>query len=288
MTSQWTAYPTAPVAGISPYSQLDLFRMMYQPVSAGLLAGGWQRAAGIPGQLDWSTVTVPAGGANTHFEIFRPGDDLFAAFPFTVKLTYRISATYGMQLAIQLARSFDAAANPVGAFLGSATNTGSVTGTAPYVSCLFADSGGFALSLLEGSSVGLFICLDRSRGNTGDPTDEYVTLVVCSSVNNGMTGQSTMTKDGTLSPPVGAFVSAAPPYNISGGMGGSVPVSPVFPWVGKLGNPMLNACVGQTADFTGGTPVTVSAYGKPAAYRAVGNTFPTGSVSSVRLLMRWE
>jgi hypothetical protein len=137
------------------------------------------------------------------------------------------------------------------------------------------------------------LVIGRSVDNSGVQTGDYVAVwaahyggpILHQVVFNPTTGGQTYAE-------TSSFMGALPYHsNGSGSYGSSVAVSPVFPFVGALGNPR-DILVGNSTDFDGsndGATVSVNIYGAAHTYMIISRPTTTYIGQGYQaLFMRYE
>jgi hypothetical protein len=175
-------------------------------------------------------------------------------------------------------------------------NTGT-TDTAPWESDFSGAPGRFACIPWRGYTQGtsgpqFLLNIERSHDNSGNDTDAYWTVLFIGQPNNGVnstTGNWFAMTQSIFKPGTGG---AGPMYAINNGQANtlngtvalsplptinipnatslsfnnSIPVLPVFPLVGYVGNPMIGTIIMKAGDTSDGALVTASFYGTSHPY----------------------
>jgi hypothetical protein len=175
-------------------------------------------------------------------------------------------------------------------------NTGT-TDTAPWESDFSGAPGRFACIPWRGYTQGIsgpqfLLNIERSHDNSGNDTDAYWTVLFIGQPDNGVnsvTGNWFAMTQSIFKPGTGG---AGPQYAIPNGQGNtlnntialsplptinipnatslsfnnSIPVLPVFPLVGYVGNPMIGTIIMKAGDTSDGALVTASFYGTSHPY----------------------
>jgi hypothetical protein len=219
--------------------------------------------------------TVPASGASV-YEIWQPGDGLTAYF---VRFDYTNASGTQPQIQFKIGTSTNGSGTLTGftstqmAFIRT-SNSG-----ASLFNCLYSgDSGNFRCMMWRDANAGFngTLCIERSRDSSGNFTSSYVTIVSTRQDGGGING-SAMQQSVVFG--VGAAVNTG--FNntqnwsnncvgYSGGaslFNGNVPLSPIYPIVGFLDNPLLGMAVGGQSDFSEAASLTTnSVYGSSHTY----------------------
>jgi hypothetical protein len=183
--------------------------------------------------------------------------------------------------------------------------TVTASGTAVWESDFAGTSGRFHALVWRGYSAAsptatLVIDIERSHDNNGNDTDAYWTIILC-----GASGSSGAQISQSIFKP-GAGGAGIIDITTGGSGGGihtivtqvkqsynnSVPVLPVFPLVGYVGNPLLGVISMKAGDTGEGALVATTFYGTSHTYlmsvgggaAAFGGTTTTGNAAGIR----WE
>jgi len=276
------------------------FKNWGQAISSALSSSGWTQTTDT-GQVNWSTVSVPASGVFV-YEIWQPGDALqTGATAYYVKINYGTSSgsPAGPRLQIQIGTGTDGSGNLTGItstnFESSATNNPGKGSILTYPSYFSGDTTRFHMILwmwvgaVPGPSM---YSIERTYNTDGTQSSDGVSIVMAG--NNG-----TVTNRGQQTVAFGlgaAQQSAASSYiqlsdfnNASGSFNGTIPVSPCFPQYGKYGSPMTGVAFVHTQDVAEQCLFTATLYGATRTYMATGNAVvaqPSNALT--KLCMRFD
>jgi hypothetical protein len=286
---------------VSDNSTLANFKSWAQSISTAFSTFGWTQTTDT-GQVNWSTIgAVPSSPV---YEIWKSADALSSTMPIFVKIQYGTSTQ--PTIIVQLGTG----SNGSGTLTGPLTTAHPVTGlpgsggAATTFPCYFSGSnceirvGMWANPAV--SSIPAMFCIERSKDTSGNNTADYVTYVACATYTTGggqgAGFQQTMTSSAVSNVHAGPF-TALPQFS-SGSDFGTVAAYPLFPSVGKVGNPMLGLMAAPIADAAINSIVTVSSmYGSTHTYVAFGSGSTTwGSnmgcgpqgLSNAAMLLRYE
>ena len=184
------------------------------------------------------------------------------------------------------------------------------TGTAQWESNFSGTSGRLSFILWRGFTGGTsfqaapttILIIDRSKDNSGNDTDAYWTFLSSGRSNSSTGGdfQQSILKPGTGGAGIIEFIdnsavtlSSIRTINIVGGQVGynnQLPVLPIFPVIGFVGNPILGGISMKNGDTSEGALVSATFYGSSHTYlmtiRGGAQTFtPNGSGAAG---IRWE
>ncbi|HEY8562786.1 MAG TPA: hypothetical protein VIL74_20580 [Pyrinomonadaceae bacterium] len=285
----------------APSNSTDaLFRAWVKSVIDGLIAVGLVQTADT-GQINTTTVLAPtAGNQNRGYAIFQLNDTLQSTSPYFFKFEFG-SGTGGantLWMGVTVGHSTN----------GSGTlsiSTGSVTvhtpygtggmnapSTSPFDMNYSGSSGRFVMTLFRGSSGPLIIGFERSHDNSGADTDEYGTLFISSGSNGGSNAiQYTLLKSGSATP-VTPGIDTIISMNTS--LGSSVfnnkrGLSPLFPFVGKFGNPMIGMVGLKSGDWvTDAETFTATLYGSSRTFMVISLATALTSPRPTKFAMRWD
>ena len=280
-------------------STLANFKSWGQAMST-FIASQWTQTADT-GQINWSTVTLPAAGAIGGFEVYRPND---ALTPIYLRIDYgRATSSSAAWFEVTIGTGTNGAGTLTGnvssIHLGGQNNSNNASGgTSATWECDFSGSGsrlGLLLGRTAGSQVAQGFFVERSLDNTGAYTSTYMTLVTVGNFSGtNCTYQSTVLLSGTpvnanggalTNPVVIADISTSCSAN------GGISISPVFPSFGNFGNPMTCVASARGADIVDGTTFTSVLYGSTFTYMGTKGTNSTqffGPNSASALVMRYD
>lgn len=295
-----TSFDTAPAL-----TSAATFNAYYSALRSAILAMGWVQMPDT-GQVDLSTNAVlPPAQAFGLFQLFRMNDALQATSPVVLRIGMGQSG-YAMT-SLQIGRVTDG----VGEFVGDSTPILTVytnnAGSSSVVHTSYASGASNRLWVAMNASLKgtgtpnshiTFFSIERSKDVTGTDTGDFVTLVASGAADAAP-------RQTSLHSTYGATLAenrwVAPfPFNstsLSFGVGGGA--LPVFPFLGRLENPLMDVGLGKATDFTHAANVTVNSYGLNRPYKvlkaASGNTqfaaslIPQVSASAgPAVLARWE
>jgi hypothetical protein len=290
-TSTATLYPDS--------STLANFKAWAQFISNALTSFGWTLAADS-GQVNWSTIASVPSSSSWVYEVWTSADSL-SACPITIKIEYGKNSSQGPNVWFTIGTGgTDGAGN-----LQSPHSTRtalpmyeSVTDNATLLACYASgDAGSFRLAMFtnrDGYPDGYlqaYLMIMRSVDTAGVFNADYVTLLTWGQL--GYTQQSVMAAGvGGVTNQESQWAGTLPVTSSSGSFNGNVAVTPIFPFVGYLGNPSIDVYLGRPADFVDGNVVVISPYGTAHSYRVVYNSnMPTKQPipsTNCALLMRYE
>lgn len=223
--------------------------------------------------------TLPPTNTNSIYEIWGMGDTLQATNPVILKILYTTGSatTTAPGLNVVLATATDGAGNITGGTTGvvNVLGIGSATFSASVFNSYIAGStnritlGTWLNSGLSGARG--VLAVERSHDSTGADTASYVSLALYGQGNATPVTQysviaSTQTTKETKLAVIGVTSTG------TGSFGVSTLLSPVFPVVGAVGNPMINVLVGKSADWTDATQFSFTMYNTARNYLVVNNS----------------
>ncbi len=271
------------------------FRLWGSAISTAIAAVGWTQTADT-GQVNWTTVTVPATNAVTVYEIWKMADSLQATDPVFIRINYMVNASSGPRIQITAGTNSDGAGT-----ITSAANTGvSVTnafdvmngGTTPlpaatvHNSYVNGDTSSLVLLLhfnVAGSNLssGLYV-IERRRNSDGTPAAGGFQAFSFPPVGNVSVNCQTVYTNNVYAQPanstntgpcfIGRVINAGNPQGVRAG------ATPVFPcFTGsypELGCPSkwLLGCF--AADIPLGTTFTCTHYGSTQTFVSCGLLWP--------------
>jgi hypothetical protein len=258
------------------------FVAWYQALHDQILAMGWEQTEDT-GQLDFSTfATVPSHDMRGAFLLYRMTDALAEEFPVVLRIecsAYSFSGTMAPNLRMrvslggsngagELLEPSNLIVNPMWPGGASSSN---------HYSFISGDTDRLAMALTsatlaEAQTTGhMLFGVERSRDNQGNPTGEFVSVIMGSPGGNW---QFTIHRQ-MGQQPVDNHWSVAKPYaaGVTHAFGHGAGAAPVFPWLGGLQPPLTIFAAGQYSDFPHLQNILVNAYGEEIPYKAIrGNT----------------
>lgn len=282
-------------------SSLTNFKSWAQAISNALAAFGWVQTTDT-GQVNWSTIAaVPA--STYVYEIWKAGDALAATMPIFLKIEYGFSTTIP-RIRITVGTGSSGAGVINGVVQSSTpqqiTNDIANSGSTTYPCYFSGNSAEFRMSMWSNPSgapqTGVVFGIERSKDGTGANTNEYITVLGVNQSSAGQCYQQTIKATGSGNRENGVIAPALSNGSGTGSAFGTVAALPVFPILGKVGNPMLGFMTATLNDVGINSTVTVnSVYGSAHTYVVAGG----GNISSgigqktvnstnMALLMRYE
>jgi len=275
-----TGHAFLPIDGAG--NTLALFQAWSELISNTFAAAGWTRTADT-GQTTLTSLTqgtLPSSGQFA-FEIWQAGDSFASTFPMTVKIGYGSATNNAAEPSFSI--QVGSGSNGTGTLLNAApnailsTNTNlvgnnllfecNVSGTSSRMTCVMFRE-------WEGS---FFFNIERSHNSSGADTGEYFTAMYGGiNVQYGQVSVLPAAQGGPL--PVETAVTTVNTTNTTGlipGANGALSAGPVFPIVGRIGNPLLGAVSVKGGDVASGTLLPISLYGTVRNYLVAKNLFGT-------------
>lgn len=266
-TASFTSAPYIP--------DLAAFKAWGQALSNALAAVGFVKTADT-GQVDWGTATLPSGGAQGKYEVWRFNDALQATAPIFFRIDYGFSNSGNYPPLVFLA--IGTGSNGSGT-ITNAFNTDSASprysGYTPTAYPSYVSSGDGSLLAVSmwptavSYTYALHFVIERSRTPSGAPTAEGL-LFACSASQNGYTHQGYKYSTRALSPAEPYKYSCAVPSSAGGALafGGKTPLFPMLEYNGAGVFWQPRSVMGYAnADIGIGTSVAVEGFGN---YLAVG------------------
>lgn len=254
------------------------FRAWGSNLAAQLLAAGLVKTSDT-GQIDWATVTTPAG-INTYqgYEIWRLNDTLQATAPVYIKIQYgEGSAVDGPGIRVQ----FGTGSNGSGTLTGNVSTARDAEGNAQAGACIVVGSGDssrfcFAGGWTAGSGLGLCFTFERTKDALGADT---ALGMMWSAHSTGNASNTAAVNESTLwNPSVGdyglvetnfmsLFPTGSTMKTVSLGM-----VAPVFHNIGVFINPQLGFVGVYTNDYAVSSTFVANMYGSSHTYYVLAST----------------
>jgi len=267
---------------------------------------GWVQTADS-GQAANPIASVPSSAYV--YWIFKANDAAAATLPIYVKVGLGFSATSPR---IQI--TVGTGSNGSGTITGATINGGSpwtITANnanqgATTFPCFFSGNAGeFRMMMWQSGGAtnstnpACLFGVERSKDSSGAVTTDYFTCIAMNKTANQTTiaggQQSVMTTSLSANQRICVLASSLVSPPGTGAFNGTVTAYPIFPDVGKVGNPMLGFMQVYSADISDGATVTVaSMYG--ATHNYIGYNNSTGTTTNwmgcpsagSALLMRYE
>jgi hypothetical protein len=253
-------------------STLANFQSWSSAIYNAFIAFGWLHTSDT-GQAANPVAAVPS--STYAYWIFKANDAAAATMPIYVKVEVGYSST-SPRIRMTVGTSSNGAGTITGQIISSApwqitqNNNLSVSileqnnGSTAY-SCFFSGSAGeFRMYMWQTTltTSGVLFVIERSKDSSGLDTNEYVTILGSGNVNNISYGffhaQQTITAAGLGNYDSGILCVALTSTSSTGAAFGTVAAFPVYPVLGKVGNPMLGLMAVCQADISDGAVVTVN------------------------------
>jgi hypothetical protein len=257
-------------------STLANFKSWAQSISNAISAFGWVQTTDT-GQVNWASIaSVPA--STYVYEVWKANDAVAGTMPIFVKIEYGFS-TSQINFRFTVGTSSSGAGVITGTTVTSGpwqvtnnlTNQGSTT-----FPCFFSGNAGEFRMWMWGvtsavPALGTFFAIERSKDTTGAITNEYVTIMSANQGTASFTFQQTIKAASAGLRDTGIISPALTSGSSTGSSFGTVAAFPVFPVLGKCGNPMLGVMTAVLADAAVNSTVTVaSMYGSTHTYVVFG------------------
>ena len=214
------------------------------------------------------TVTAQTTAAvSTLYDIWQTTDALTTYY---VKLTYNYTNTNATFAPIvQQGNGTNGSGTLLGANTATTINNGSTS--AGTVGSIFASgtTGNFRFAYAV-ANTGYF-AVERSCTNAGVYNSSYVTMLTGTNNTSVFTQQSNFLSPASATTQESSgWIAALPRAATTGNFNAGTMVSPVFPAVGIIGNPLQGTLVFRGTDFTGATQVSVTVYSSTNNYYVLG------------------
>jgi hypothetical protein len=237
-------------------------------ISSALETFGWTKTADT-GQVNWTSIASTPGANAVVYEIWKSADDKSATLPIYMKLEYGTgSSTAYQDMYITVGTGSTGAGALTGAtsrFRVGANSSGGASNM--YECCFSGTTSRFSFLMFRGVVYGSFFSVERNLDNSGNEQADYFTILVCAGVNNIPAWEQVIfptTGGGPLAVENG-FTSVQT-NQASGAFVNSIAVSPIWPIVGKVDNPLLGAVCIKGGDFADGIRFTMNMYGASHTY----------------------
>ncbi len=251
-----------------------------------------------------NTSNPPANAANTaYWEVWTPGDALAAIYPYYVKIWYGQYSVGSQEpeVWLQLGNGTDGAGNLMGNItLAYYSHTRSAAASSANAFPCYAsgDNSRFSFALFDNSSgdACFIFSVERSKNQSGADTATYAHVIQLGSDPSTWRQQA-------LFPPsspygsagiaeVSTLLCALPATASTFSFGATVGVSPVWPHLGCLGNPVLGVVAYLVSDFVDQMLFSASLYGNSHTYLPISlpaaTMSPTPATTNGKLAIRYE
>lgn len=243
---------------------------------------GWTRTADT-GQTTLSTVTQANLPAVALFEIWQSNDALSSSFPMTVKVGYGSSSNGQSEPAFQI--TVGSGSNGSGTLLSASptfivtTNINSPANGALFQCSLSGAINRMTCLMFREWPGSFFFNIERSHDATGADTGEYFTLIcggsviVYSQVSVFPAAQGVTFTETTV-----PTVNTTNTTGLILGDNTNLSAAPVWPVVGRFGNPLVGAVSVKGGDIASGALLPVSVYGTAMNYIVAKNLAGAGTI----------
>jgi hypothetical protein len=280
---------------VSDNSSLANFKSWAQFISNFFTTAGWTQTTDT-GQVNWGTIaSVPS--STYVYEIWKAADSQASTTPIYVKVEYGFSSTQ-VGIRITTGTGSNGSGTLTGATMGPyviANGTTANQGGTTYPCYASGDAGEIRFMMWQSNTTAEQIFgIERSKDSSGAKTTDYFSLLATGANSSGsFVQQTTLAALVTLREQNWVAVACSNASNTET-FNSTTAANPVFPLVGKLGNPMLGFCMTTANDVAEGASVTVNIYAANHTYIAtklgsISNMSKfTTSGSSTAALMRYE
>lgn len=251
-------------------------------VGAALLAYGWIKHTST-GQIDWTTVALPAAGAfAVGYEAWKPGDGLT---DFYLRLEYGRGGVNAPIIRFRLSSAMLADGTPTGNVTAAVQSVGATAVTASRTNWYSSgDSARYGfLTGIDNTSAAMFMGFERSRDDSGVYTNDGVCII-----NGPGVLSSQYFTIGATPPATHAPVIPLPVNFTSHAYGGEAPTAPCLHWRGRAVNPMTQFMYGLSGDWTNGSINPIEVYGVSRNYMFATTSTSHGLTSNARPALRWD
>lgn len=260
------------------------FRAWGKGISDALAAVGMVKTADT-GQIDWTTVTLPAAATDGGYEVWGFNDALQATYPLFIKLYYGTGNGGRQRLRLAMMKGTNGSGGAVGSFGSTQTSEASGSGSSTVRTWYMSSSGdGVVFQGVSRPDFAFGFAVERSRDAGGAATGAG--FLVLSRLNTA--GTAVFNYAAQAISPVNTPAGFSPTPIATGGIadGGSAPVFPslVSDGYGTLWQPR---CVmhAMAADVPTLSPITIPGYG---TYLPLGQGVWNISDSAFSALIRWS
>lgn len=267
-------------------SSLANFKLWAKAIDDFFGTAGWV-TNGDTGAVNWTTLATAPTAGNFVFAVWKMGDTLQATLPVFCKMEYGNQTGNIPQIAI----TFGTGSNGSGTLTNAGTryvHQNSVSTTTAFTSYLSGGTNRLSWLLWETSTDAnaLFaLTVERHKDNAGADVGTYFFTAML----DGVTIQQQSFSPLSPVPTENRLMAFIPVVNSTGVFDSTTWFCPVFPFVGKMDNPVFMGIVKQ-GDATEGATVTVSMYG--ASHSFISSTksqySTAGPAGACALCIRYE
>ncbi len=235
----------------------------YEPAAVGIVTCNYAVIAASAS----TTVTLPPAASNYVYEIWQMGDGNSPTV--FLRINYGASSTPAPAMQMAISATTDGAGNATGGSSGIITVFNSAGTTSAAASYMAGSINRLHLALTPVAGNGTSACflnIERSHDSSGNDTTQYATICAASDTTTIPHQISISSLNSTI---LEIHWAALVNHTINtGSFGLSTLLSPVFPLVGAVGNPMLGLLVGKNADWAKevGTQFAFTMYNSPRNY----------------------
>ena len=264
---------------LSDNSSLANFKNWAQAISTAFSTSGWTQTSDT-GQVNWGTiVSVPTSG-NFVYEIWQPADALqTGSTKYFVKIKYGTSS--GSPAAPRLQIQSGSATDGAGNLTGITTTNWEVTagnnagqGSILTFDCYFSgDTNRFHMMMWRSinSFVPMVVSIERTKNTDGtDSSDGWNLVVLAQNSGNAQRNETGVFGVGLATAVSNRQYPCIQGGQSSGVFNNNIPVSPLFPIYGKVGNPLTGIAFVCPSDVAEGCIFTTTLYGATRTYIATG------------------
>jgi hypothetical protein len=281
---------------VADNSSLANFKSWAQFISNFFATAGWTQTTDT-GQVNWGTIASVPSSAYV-YEIWKAADSQASTTPIYVMIQYGFSST---QIAIKVTTGTgsNGSGTLTGATMGPYVVSNSAVanqGATTYPCYASGDAGEIRFMMWQSNSaIEQIFGIERSKDSSGAKTTDYFSLLGTSAVTSVSFFQQT-TLGSLVTPRENNWVAICCSNGSSSEtFNGTTAANPVFPLIGKLGNPMLGFSMATAGDVSEGALVTVSIYGANHTYIATKlgslnqmSRYVSGTAPNTAALMRYE
>lgn len=274
-------------------SSLANFKSWAQFISNFFSSAGWTQTADT-GQVNWSTIASVPSSAYV-YEVWKAADTQASTTPIYTKVEYGFSAT-SPQIRVTVGTGSNGSGTITGATMGPYQVNGGLAnqGGTTYPCYASGDAGEIRFMMWQSNgSVESLFGIERSKDSSGNKTTDYFTLNICNAPSNSQHAQQTILGSLVTQKEIAWISLGSTNASSTENFNGTTAANPVFPLIGKLGNPMLGWLTATGADVSEGASVTVTIYAANHTYIAtkLGNIASLGQLArgnANAVLMRYE
>lgn len=220
-----------------------------------------------------SSLPPSVGGGNVVFETWTMADALNSTFPIIIRIGYMTNNAAAANPALQVASgtTTDGAGNLTGNAIIGPTNilgfTATTLNTSTAPSYLSGSTNRLTMALWPSTPAHIgFYSIERSHDSAGNDTASYATVTIITGGASAVVPVQTSFTPTAVTTGEVKIPCITKTGTGSGSFGTSTLLSPAFPIVGAIGNPLTNVLVGKSVDWSDQVQFSFTMYNTTRGY----------------------